>query len=126
MVSYYLPLAMAYPSAELLALSSETRARILQRLEAGPLTVGEIAAGLPVSRPAISQHLRVLEDAKLVTEEYQGTRHIYRIDPTGLVELRAWLDRFWTHSLDAFAAEVARKNPKPSTSHAKSRRSSRH
>lgn len=124
-VSYYLPLAVAYPSAELLALSSETRARILQRLEGGPMTVGEIAAGLPVSRPAISQHLRVLESAKLVTEEYHGTRHIYRIDPTGLVELRAWLDRFWTHSLDAFAAEVARQNPSASASHAKKRRSSR-
>jgi len=99
---------MSYPRAPLLALSSETRANILQRLEGGPLTVGEIARGLPVSRPAISQHLRVLEQAKLVTEEYQGTRHIYRIDPTGLVAIRAWLDRFWTHSLDAFAAEVER------------------
>jgi DNA-binding transcriptional ArsR family regulator len=110
-----------------MALASETRATILQRLEAGPLTVGEIAAGLPVSRPAISQHLRVLEGAKLVAEEYQGTRHIYRIDPTGLVALRAWLDRFWTHSLDAFAAEIERQNQKtaPSPAHANRRRSSR-
>ena len=125
---------MPYPTAELMALASETRATILQRLEAGPMTVGEIAKGLPVSRPAISQHLRVLEDAKLVSEEYQGTRHIYRIDPTGLVALRAWLDRFWTHSLDAFAAEVERQNkinpPKPASpakasAHAKHRRSPR-
>jgi DNA-binding transcriptional ArsR family regulator len=116
---------MAYPSIELIALASETRARILQRLEAGPMTVGEIADGLPVSRPAISQHLRVLEDAKLVTEEHQGTRHIYRIDPTGLVELRAWLDRFWTHSLDAFATEVARQNRKTPPAHANRRRSAR-
>lgn len=120
---------MSYPTAELMALASETRANILQRLEAGPMTVGEIAQGLPVSRPAISQHLRVLEGAKLVTEEYRGTRHIYRIDPTGLVALRAWLDRFWTHSLEAFAAEVARQNQAPKTkslpSHAKRRRSAR-
>jgi len=116
---------MPYPSAELLALASETRALILQRLEAGPMTVGEIADGLPVSRPAVSQHLRVLEEAKLVAEEYQGTRHIYRIDPTGLVALRAWLDRFWTHSLDAFAAEVERQNQKEIPSHAKNRRSPR-
>lgn len=116
---------MPYPSDELMALSSETRALILERLEKGPLTVGEIAKGLPVSRPAISQHLRVLENAKLVTEKYQGTRHIYRIDPTGLVALRAWLDRFWTHSLDAFAAEVERQNRTSTASHAKRRRSAR-
>ncbi len=101
---------MSYPSAAFTALASETRVQILQRLEKGPLTVGEIAAGLPVSRPAISQHLRVLESVQLVTEEYRGTRHIYRIDPTGIVALRAWLDRFWTHTLDAFAQEVERQN----------------
>jgi len=116
---------MPYPTAELTALASETRARILERLEGGPLTVGEIAAGLPVSRPAISQHLRVLEEAKLVLEEYQGTRHIYRLDPTGLRALRAWLDRFWTHSLEAFAAEVERDQPKPTPAHATRRRSTR-
>ena len=63
-----------------------------------------------------------------MAEEYQGTRHIYRIDPTGLVALRAWLDRFWTHSLDAFAAEVERQNPTarpPVPAHAKRRRSPR-
>lgn len=124
MVSYNLPLNMPYPTSELMALASETRATILQRLEGGPRTVGEIAAGLSVSRPAISQHLRVLEKAKLVAEEYQGTRHIYRIDPTGLLALRAWLDRFWTHSLDAFAAEVERQN-KPTPAHAKRRRTTR-
>ena len=116
---------MSYPTSELLALASETRATILQRLEAGPRTVGEIAQGLPVSRPAISQHLRILEQAKLVTEEYQGTRHIYRIDPTGLATLRTWLDRFWTRSLDAFATEVERQNQTPPPSHAKQRRASR-
>lgn len=108
---------MPYPNAELLALANETRAAILERLEKGPLTVGEIAAGLPVSRPAVSQHLRVLEAAKLVKEEYRGTRHIYQIDPTGLLVMRAWLDRFWTRSLDAFAQEIDRQNqqtPPPS------------
>lgn len=104
---------MAYPNAELLALANETRATILERLEKGPLTVGEIAAGLPVSRPAVSQHLRVLEAAKLVKEEYRGTRHIYQIDTTGLLVMRAWLDRFWTRSLDAFAQEIDRQNQQP-------------
>jgi DNA-binding transcriptional ArsR family regulator len=106
---------MAYPRNELLALSNETRAKILQRLESGPLAVSEIANGLPMTRPAVSQHLRILEQAGLVAEEYQGTRHIYRVDPAGLVALRAWLDRFWTRSLDAFAQEVNRQTKEPTT-----------
>jgi DNA-binding transcriptional ArsR family regulator len=100
---------MSYPVAELNALSSETRVEILRRLEHGPLPVGAIAKGLPMSRPAVSQQLRVLEQAHLVTEEYQGTRHIYKIDPAGLMVIRAWLDRFWTHSINAFAREVDRQ-----------------
>jgi DNA-binding transcriptional ArsR family regulator len=99
-----------YPTAELHALSSETRAEILRRLEHGPLPVGKIAKGLPMSRPAISQQLRILEKAHLVAEEYQGTRHVYRIDHAGLMVIRAWLDRFWEHSLDAFAQEVDRQS----------------
>jgi DNA-binding transcriptional ArsR family regulator len=109
---------MPYPSAELLALASETRAQILERLEAGPMTVGEIAAGLPVSRPAISQHLRVLEGAKLVTEEYQGTRHIYRIAPPARAFdlFTAGMHQWWprAHSLNpkvVRAAVIAEPQP---------------
>lgn len=84
------------------ALANETRATILDRLSSGEKTVGELADGLPVSRPAISQHLRVLENAKLVSEEFRGTRHVYRIDLTGFGTVRMWLDRFWNKRLDAF------------------------
>jgi DNA-binding transcriptional ArsR family regulator len=70
------------------------------------MAVGPLAQGLPVSRPAVSQHLKVLKEAGLVTEERDGTRRIYRIDPHGLARLRAWLDQFWESALDAFKAEV--------------------
>lgn len=116
---------MPYPFSELLALANDTRATLLERLEKGPLTVGELTKGLPVSQPAVSQDLRVLEQAQLVTEEYQGTRHIYRLNPDGLRVLRAWLDRFWTISLDAFAAEVERGNAQNTAPHATSRRPAR-
>ncbi|MBV9904974.1 MAG: helix-turn-helix transcriptional regulator, partial [Alphaproteobacteria bacterium] len=72
----------------------------------GPMPVGRLAAGLPVSRPAVSQHLKVLKEAGLVAEDKDGTRRIYRIDPKGLGQLRAWLDQFWEMALDAFKAEV--------------------
>jgi DNA-binding transcriptional ArsR family regulator len=72
------------------------------------MSVGEIAAGLPVSRPAVSQHLKVLKDAGLVRDEAHGARRLYEVDPNGLGELRAWLDRFWDESLNAFKAEVER------------------
>jgi DNA-binding transcriptional ArsR family regulator len=101
---------MSYPVTALAAVANETRASILQRLEAGEKTVGELAEGLPVSRPAISQHLRVLEDAKLVTEEFRGTRHVYRIDMNGFLGIRSWIDRFWSNALTSFAAEVERQN----------------
>lgn len=88
------------------ALADPTRRRIFERLRSGPKAVGVIAAGLSVSRPAVSQHLKVLKDAGLVREEPDGTRRIYRIDPRGLGPLRAWLDRFWDDALEAFHAEV--------------------
>lgn len=68
--------------------------------------MGEIADGLPVSRPAVSQHLKVLKEAQLVRDEAMGTRRVYYIDPHGLGELRAWLDQFWDQALAAFQAEV--------------------
>src|SRR6185436_298464 len=96
---------MAYGNA-LEALADPTRRRVFERLRAGPSPVGRLAQGLPVSRPAVSQHLKVLKEAGLVSEEQDGTRRIYRIDPHGLGALRAWLDQFWETALDAFKAEV--------------------
>jgi DNA-binding transcriptional ArsR family regulator len=75
-------------------------------LRKGGLPVTQIARGLPVSRPAVSQHLKVLKEAGLVREERDGTRRIYEIDPKGLGQLRRWLDRFWDEALGAFRAEV--------------------
>lgn len=74
------------------------------------MPVGEIARGLPVTRPAVSQHLKVLKEAGLVGDRSEGTRRIYHIDPKGLGAMRAWLDQFWTGALDAFAAEVDRSH----------------
>jgi DNA-binding transcriptional ArsR family regulator len=107
---------MAYQDA-LAALADPTRRRVFERLRSGPKPVGAIAAGLSVSRPAVSQHLKVLKEAGLVREEPEGTRRIYHIDPKGLGPLRAWLDRFWDEALEAFRAEVA----KPETGKGKSR-----
>ncbi len=90
------------------ALHDPTRRAVLERLRNGPRPVGEIARGLPVTRPAVSQHLKVLKEAGLVDDRSEGTRRIYQIDPKGLGAMRAWLDQFWTTALDAFAAEVER------------------
>src|SRR6516162_7327 len=100
---------MAYDSA-LAALADPTRRRVFERLRSGPKSVGVIARGLPVSRPAVSQHLKVLKEAGLVREEAQGTRRVYEIDPKGLGVLRAWLDRFWDIALESFRAEAERKH----------------
>lgn len=96
---------MAYAVA-LTALADPTRRQVFERLRKGPLPVGQLAEGLPVSRPAVSQHLKVLKEAGLVTEEQDGARRIYRIDPHGLGQLRAWLDQFWDDALDSFKAEA--------------------
>jgi DNA-binding transcriptional ArsR family regulator len=93
------------------ALADPTRREVFERLRSGPLAVGEIAAALPVSRPAVSQHLRVLKEAGLVTERKDGTRRLYRVDPTGVAALRDYFDGFWTDALAAFkaAAEAEQK-----------------
>ena len=91
------------------ALGDPTRRAIFERLRSGPLSVGEIAAELPVSRPAVSQHLRVLKEAGLVTERRNGTRRLYRLDPDGLGELRRYVEDFWTDALAAFKAEAERE-----------------
>jgi DNA-binding transcriptional ArsR family regulator len=89
-------------------LADPTRRSVFERLGSGPLSVGEIARGMPVSRPAVSQHLAVLKEAGLVLDEAVGTKRVYRIDPRGLGALRAWLDQFWDRSLASFADEMER------------------
>jgi len=86
----------------LVALADPTRQKILEELRRGGKAVGEIAAELPVSRPAVSQHLKVLKGAGLVREDRLGTRRIYNIEPKGLVELRRYLDRLWGDALASF------------------------
>jgi DNA-binding transcriptional ArsR family regulator len=86
-----------------LALADGTRRAIVERLGHGPLAVGELARDLPVSRPAVSQHLKVLKSAGLVRDRAAGTRRIYQLDPTGLEVVRAELNRFWTQALAGFA-----------------------
>jgi DNA-binding transcriptional ArsR family regulator len=100
---------MAYDSAAFAALADPTRRRVLEKLMTGPQPVGEIAAGLPISRPAVSQHLKVLKDAGLVIDRADGARRIYNIDPRGLGAMRAWLDQFWDAALDAFKTELERR-----------------
>ncbi len=78
-----------------LAISDDNRRFLLEELRRGPKTVGELAAGLPISRPAVSQHLRVLLDAGLVTATAEGTRRFYAVDPRGFLNLNVWLDQFW-------------------------------
>jgi len=86
----------------LVALGDPTRQAILERLTDGPLAVGQLAELLPVTRPAVSQHLRVLKDVGLVVDHQVGTRRLYQVDPQGLAALRAHLDGFWERSLAAF------------------------
>jgi DNA-binding transcriptional ArsR family regulator len=99
---------MAYGTA-LSALADPTRRAVFERLRDGPRPVGEIAEHLPVSRPAVSQHLKALKEAGLVADRAEGTRRIYYIDPKGLGALRAWLDQFWDEALTAFAEKVDRE-----------------
>src|SRR5215472_11508778 len=96
---------MTYGKA-LQCLSDPTRRRVFEKLRAGPQSVGVLARGLPVSRPAVSQHLKVLKDAGLVSDRSEGTRRVYYIDPDGLAELRIWVDQFWGDALEAFKNEV--------------------
>ena len=98
---------MAYAIA-LAVLADPTRREVFERLRAGPRPVNAIAKGMPVSRPAVSQHLRVLKDAGLVEERSEGVRRIYSVRREGLAELRDWLDSFWGDALDAFKLEAER------------------
>ena len=96
---------MAYGNA-LSVLADPTRRKVFERLRAGPRPVNLLAAGLPVSRPAVSQHLKALKDAGLVAERSEGVRRIYSIRREGLRELRQWLDSFWGDALEAFKLEA--------------------
>jgi len=98
---------MAY-SKVLAALADPTRRAVFERLRKGPRSVGELAEGLPVSRPAVSQHLKALQQAGLVRREARGTARIYRIHAPALVELRAWLDGFWDAALGDFKTHAER------------------
>jgi DNA-binding transcriptional ArsR family regulator len=113
---------------QLQALGDPTRAAIFEILRDGPRAVGEIAKRLPVSRPAVSQHLRALREAGLVTLRTEGTRNLYRIDLRGLAELRAYMDGFWELALESFkaVAETEKKDqPEGRTAWTRSRRSPR-
>ena len=111
MVSLYLPLVNSHEIV-LSALGDPTRRKIFEGLRRGPRAVGDLAAGLPVSRPAVSQHLRVLKNAGLVRENRQGTRNYYSINAKGLEPLRAYLEEFWSGVLAAFETAVEEKKGK--------------
>jgi DNA-binding transcriptional ArsR family regulator len=112
-VSASLPFVDTYGDAGLGLLGDPTRRQIFELLARRPSSVGELAQQLPISRPAVSQHLRVLKDAGLVVSQPQGTRRVYRLNPDGVTALRAWLDRIWDQALTAFqkAAEAAPADP---------------
>ncbi|HXF97995.1 MAG TPA: metalloregulator ArsR/SmtB family transcription factor [Gaiellaceae bacterium] len=97
------------------ALGDPTRRRVFELLRGGPRSVGELASELPVSRPAVSQHLRVLEEAGLVTHRRAGTRHLYELEATGVAALREWVDLFWDEALARFAAAAERRERKGAT-----------
>ncbi len=107
-----------YQQTQCDALGDPTRRAILARLIQGPLPVGELARAFPISRPAISQHLRVLKNAHLVSDRAAGNRRLYQLDPQGFETVREYFDQFWGQALAAFARRVAaeevfRPQPKP-------------
>lgn len=97
---------MAYRTDGFTALADPTRRAIFERLAERPSAVGELAHDLPVSRPAVSQHLKVLKEAGLVVDQPDGTRRIYQLDPEGVDALRGYLDQFWNQALTAFKRAV--------------------
>jgi DNA-binding transcriptional ArsR family regulator len=99
---------MAY-SIALDALGDHTRRQILERLREGPCSVATLAAGLPVSRPAVSQHLKIMKEAGLVRDEAAGARRLYRAAPAGMMALRNWLDGFWSDVFADYEAEMQRQ-----------------
>jgi DNA-binding transcriptional ArsR family regulator len=108
-VSDNLPFVQTYQGDGLAALADPTRRAIFERLADRPRAVGELANELPVSRPAVSQHLKVLKEARLVVDEPVGTRRVYRVDPDGLRDLRGYLDHFWDQALAGFKTAVEQR-----------------
>jgi DNA-binding transcriptional ArsR family regulator len=113
----------AYLQTGLEALGDPTRMAIFEQLANGPMAVNELAGTMPVSRPAVSQHLRVLKDAGLVTDSKSGTRRLYQLSPEGITRLRAHFDQVWDRALSAF--QIAVENPKKEKQHGKDTRRSR-
>jgi len=107
-VSYNLPFVETYGSAAIAALGDPTRRAIFESLARKPKAVGELAAELPVSRPAVSQHLRVLKEAALVTDRADGTRRIYQVQQQGVQAIHGYLDQMWGQAMAAFQAEAER------------------
>jgi DNA-binding transcriptional ArsR family regulator len=103
-----------YQANGLAALGDPTRRAIFERLADRPRAVGELASELPVSRPAVSQHLRVLKDARLVVYQRVGTRRVYQVDPEGLRLLRGYLDHFWDQALAAYKTAVEQETKESS------------
>jgi DNA-binding transcriptional ArsR family regulator len=101
-------MAYALAAKAMDALGDPTRRAVFELLQGGEQSVGELAARLPVSRPAVSQHLRVLKEAELVDERKDGTRRLYRVDPRGVAEVRAYFDQFWNEALAAFKEAAER------------------
>lgn len=97
---------MSYDYAGIVALADTTRRKVFDLIRAQPRSVAALARVLPVSQPAVSQHLKVLREARLVRSERKGASNIYHIDPQGLGEIRAWIDSMWADALDAFKQEV--------------------
>jgi DNA-binding transcriptional ArsR family regulator len=108
---------MAYAERVLDALGDPTRRQIFKRLRGGARSVGQLAHGMDVSRPAVSQHLRVLKDARLVTDRAEGTRRLYAVDTRGVAALHNWLGGFWDEALSAFKSaaeqEAAKERKSP-------------
>src|SRR6202044_2353988 len=97
---------MTYQYGQLDALGDATRRALLDRLLRGPASVGKLADDFPISRPAISQHLKILKDANLVVDRSEGTRRVYQLNPAGFDSLREYFDKFWSHALKAFKNKV--------------------
>jgi DNA-binding transcriptional ArsR family regulator len=117
---------MAYVGEKFAALADPTRLAVFERVARRPAAVHEIALDFPVSRPAISQHLRVLKDARLVLDEAVGNQRIYRVNPRGIKEIRAYFDRFWGDALASFKAFIeSNPSPNPKDRNATDRRTSR-
>jgi DNA-binding transcriptional ArsR family regulator len=121
LVSVNLPLVSTYREKQLDAIGDPTRRAILARLRKGPASVGKLATGFPVSRPAISQHLRVLKDAELVTDRAEGTRRVYELNPAAFASLREYFDEFWGVALISFKKRVENTSRRVDAGHGRAK-----